>query len=164
MIESQGSNIVHKERDLGIEQAWGIAANALAMLKEKGWDASGCLVNKSGRVLVQFHMNQSRGAALSVAGRKAWQSVHTGLRTGFLSQMVESGQRPLGVLGIDPDKYCPLAGGVPIYGPDNQLVGGMGMSNLEPHQDEEIAIRAVEKAGLISEFPSISKLTPKEDP
>ncbi len=147
---------------LGHEKAWLMASYALKMLTERGWGASVCLVNKSGRTLVDLHMDQSRGLSLAMAQRKAWQSAHTGWRTGFLDQMVQSGKRPLGALGIDPHSYCPAAGGVPIYDDAERLVGGLGVSNLSPRQDEEIAVCAVEQAGFFSEWPDIGKLKPIE--
>ena len=97
-------------------------------------------------------MNETKPMTRNIAMLKARQAASTGRRTRLVRDMVAAGEWGLGLLELDKDTYCPIAGGVPVYSQDQVLLGGCGVSNLHEDEDEKVWIHAVEACNFVSDL------------
>ena len=139
---------------LTFQEAWRLAAAGLQELKRSGKAANLCLANRYGQALVQATMDAARPVTAHFALLKARQAALSGQRTRWLRDKLAAGEITLGLFQIPREEFMPWAGGVPLYGADGVLLGGMGMSNLDENEEEAFVIRLVEAAGFLSERPS----------
>lgn len=134
------------------DEAWEIAVRAREKLIRAERSACVCVVNRHGETLISFSRGPARPFTANIARLKAVQSARTGRRTRFIRDRVAAGDWGLGFAGMDPADYCGLAGGVPVYDDNGDLLGGCGVSNLHEDQDEEVSSGAVEAAGFVSDL------------
>ncbi len=103
----------------------------------RGWNVSIAVVDDGGYLL---HLERIDGAgpqSPEVATLKARSAALSRLPTKRLEEIVKD--RP-GMLGF-PDRLA-LQGGVPIMH-DGECVGGIGVSGVQSHEDEQVALAGV---------------------
>ena len=107
-----------------------------------------CLVNSSGQLLAQQNIMLPgfREFTETIARFKAKQAVHVGRRTSYIRDQVDSDILTPELMGINPQKYVPFAGGCPIYLSTGELIGGLGISGLDQVKDEEHCIHLIENS------------------
>ena len=111
------------------------AAKAEAV--KNNWLVSIAVVDEAGYII---HLERMDGAVLQspdIATRKARTAALSGRPTKALEDLTK--ERP--VMLVFPDRL-PIQGGLPIMH-ENQCVGGIGVSGVMSHQDEQIAAAGI---------------------
>ena len=130
------------------DEAEEVMAAAIKKLKGMGKRASVSIVNHARTEIAKAVMDGVRPFTARVAFMKASQAAYTGKTTSKTAKEVKDGDKALGVIGISPNDFVEWAGGAPIYDNENRLLGGIGISNLDPKEDAEVAESAVFEAGF----------------
>ncbi len=129
-------------------EAMCIMIAAITILESQFKVASISIVNRDGTEIAKIVMDGVKTATVNVALLKAKQSAWTGKATSKTRDEISAGEKTAEVLGIDPKLLVPWAGGMPIYDSESHLLGGIGVSNLAPEEDEMVAKNAICKVGL----------------
>lgn len=135
-------------RSLTSAEALVILQAAIKGLTDRGLAASISIVNHDGTEIAKAVMDDVRPFTSNVALLKAKQAAHVGKPTSETRDKVIAGETSAEILGIDPKCLIIWAGGVPIYDSDRKLLGAIGVSNLEEHNDEGIAMIAIREANF----------------
>jgi len=106
------------------------------------------IVNRDRTEIAKAVMDDVRPFTARIAFMKASQAVYMGKATSVTAKEVDAGDKVLGVIGISPNDFVKWPGGVPIYDIGGHLLGGVGVSNLKPEEDEEVVSSAVMAAGF----------------
>lgn len=138
---------------LSHKEAWDLVKIAHGLLEDGKKSANICVVTRQGQVLLHAAMDEACPATMNIALLKAQQSASVGRRTRWIRDLILAKEATKGLFDIDPEKYVPWAGGVPIYSKEGILLGAMGISNLTEDEDEKFCLLSIEKADYISEKP-----------
>ena len=129
-------------------EAEAIMAAAVHTLETQFKVAAISLVNRDGTEIYKIVMDGVRPFTAHVAKLKAKQAALTGKPTSETRDEIKAGNLTAEILGIDPKKLAPWAGGFPIFDQEGNLLGGIGVSNLDQAEDAMVAENAVCKAGF----------------
>jgi glc operon protein GlcG len=128
---------MHQKPSLNWTDASKMVSAAKAEAAKNNWLVSIAVVDEAGYVI---HLERMDGAVLpspDIATRKARSAALSRRPTKALEDMTK--ERP--VMLVFPDRL-PIQGGLPITHGD-QCVGGIGVSGVMSHQDEQIAAAGI---------------------
>ena len=126
-------------KTLTLNGAKAIATAAEAEANKNSWGVSIAIVDAGGHLL---HLQRLDGAAPGTAGAatsKARTAAIFCFETGALEGMVKEGRTAV----ISLPDMVPLQGGVPIT-VDGVVIGGVGVSGVQSHDDEQVAKAGIE--------------------
>jgi glc operon protein GlcG len=122
-------------------QAVKIALFGCAFATERNWDISICVVDDGGHILALHRMDAAAPGTAPVAAEKARSAALFRASTKLFEDFVASGKTAMLAL----PGSLPIQGGVPIRA-GQTVIGAVGVSGVQSHEDEEIALSAI--AGL----------------
>ena len=115
-----------------------ISAAAEAEAKKNNWNVCIAILDDGGHLLHLIRMDGATPANARIAVGKGETAAETRRSSGMWEERIKAGRHSmLGMPGITP-----VQGGLPIM-VDGTCVGGVGVSGVQSHEDEQIA-----KAGI----------------
>jgi len=127
---------------LTLSDARKILAAAQAEAQKHKWPVTVAVVDDAGLLLLLERMDGARAQTAEIAGLKARSAAVTH-RPGKTWEETAK-QRP-GVLNF-PDAF-PIQGGVPVTH-EGEVIGGVGVSGVQSHEDEQVALAGIAALGL----------------
>jgi glc operon protein GlcG len=110
-----------------------IAAAALAEARRNKWVVSIAILDDGGHLLHYVRMDGASPATATISVEKARTAAVTRRTSGAWQERVKTRPEMLRMPGI-----LPVQGGVPIM-VEGSCVGGVGVSGVQSHEDEQIA-------------------------
>ena len=115
------------------------AASGCAFAAQRGWNVSVCVVDGGGHILALHRMTDAGPGTAEAAIAKARSAALFQLPTKLFDDLVADGRT--GILTLPGS--LPVQGGLPVMlGGD--VVGAIAASGVQPHEDEEVAEKAME--------------------
>ena len=102
-----------------------------------------CIIDVHGNLVLQHRMNGAPLFSLEISERKAYTAALVGVRTGDLLALVQPGQSLYALPTVGAGRFCPMGGGVPLFGDDGKIFAGVGVSGGTAEQDVAIVEAAV---------------------
>jgi glc operon protein GlcG len=127
------------ETPLRLADAQALADRARQTAIDMRLDVSVVIVNREGRVILSYRMDNSSFLNLALAETKAATAAAIGAPTSLLEQAVDSGKHSL----LSVPGAAMVGGGLPIMRAD-RVVGGIGISGGSSQDDERIAKSALD--------------------
>jgi glc operon protein GlcG len=118
-----------------------IVAAAKAEAQKNNWNVAIAIVDDAGALLYLERMDKVAGVAAEVATGKARQAGITGRPSKFWEERLKD--RPA---FIAYPAGIPIHGGLPILY-QGECVGGVGVSGVQSHEDEQIAKAGIDALG-----------------
>jgi glc operon protein GlcG len=119
-----------------------IMAAAKAEAARQNWNVTIAVVDDAGRLILLERMDGARPQTSEVAALKARSAAITH-RPGKAWE--DAAKNRPGVLNF-PDAF-PIQGGLPILH-QGQVIGGVGVSGVQSHEDEQVASAGIAALGL----------------
>lgn len=119
---------------LTLEGARRIAAAAEAEARREGWNVVIAIVDDAGQLVLLHRMDDVQSGSVDVAIGKA-RAAAMFRRTSKAIEDVVAGGR---LVMLTFPNIVPVQGGVPLT-KDGRALGGIGVSGVQSHQDEQIA-------------------------
>lgn len=110
---------------------------ALAFARQQGWDVTVAIVDAAGDLIVLARMDNASPLSVETAIGKARTAALIGVPTKMVEAMVND--RP----ALLSTNRLSVTGGVPVLF-EGQRLGGVGVSGVQSHQDEEVAQASVD--------------------
>lgn len=110
---------------------------ALAFARLQGWDVTVAIVDAAGDLILLARMDNASPLSVETAIGKARTAALIGVPTKVVEAMVSD--RPA-LLSMNRSS---ITGGVPVLF-EGQRLGGVGVSGVQSHQDEEVAQASVD--------------------
>lgn len=126
---------------LTLEDCRSIAAAAEAEARKNDWQVAIAILDDGGHLLHFHRMDGATPANAEVAVGKGRTAAVTRRASGAWEERIKSGR--LSTLGMP---VLPVQGGVPIM-VDGTCVGGVGVSGVQSHEDEQIALAGAAALG-----------------
>jgi glc operon protein GlcG len=127
---------------LQLSDAQKILAAAKVEAEKQKWNVTVAVVDEAGRLILLERMDGARGQTAELATKKAKSAAVTH-RSGKVWEDAAK-VRP-GVLNF-PDAF-PIQGGLPILH-QGELIGAVGVSGVQSHEDEQVAAAGIAALGL----------------
>ncbi len=105
----------------------------------KEWAISICVVDDGGHVLALHRMDGAAPGTAHAAAEKARSAAMFCVSTKLFQDLVADGQTAILAL----PGALPIQGGIPINSGE-VVVGAVGVSGVQSHEDEEVALKAIE--------------------
>ncbi len=121
-----------------------IAAAALAEARRNRWMVSIAILDDGGHLLHFGRMDGASPASAAISVEKARTAAMTRRTSGMWEERIKQGRMAM----LKMPGILPVQGGVPIIVQGN-CVGGVGVSGVQSHEDEQIAQAGID--GLLSE-------------
>lgn len=150
MAEGQST----RARRLGLAEAEAIAARALELRLERGYDPLTVAVLDAGGHVVLLHREDGSGIMRpQIASGKAWGALGMGLPSREIARRSQKQPEFFAALAaLAPGGLLPAPGGVLVRDPETQdVIGAVGVSGDTSDRDEECAVAGVEAAGLTAD-------------
>lgn len=150
MAEGQST----RSRRLGLAEAEAIAAHALELRHERGYEPLTVAVLDAGGHVVLLHREDGSGIVRpQIASGKAWGALGMGLPSRELAR--RSQQQPqffAALAALAPGGLVPVPGGVLVRDPESRdVIGAVGISGDTSDRDEECAVAGIEAVGLTAD-------------
>lgn len=126
---------------LTLEDARAIAAAAEAEALRNGWNVVIAVCDHGGHLIWLQRLDDAPLMGITVAAEKARASVHARRPSKALEDMVNNGR----YAALDLPVQC-MAGGEMIV-VDGELLGAVGVSGVQPFEDEQIARAGITAIG-----------------
>jgi glc operon protein GlcG len=127
---------------LTLEDCRKISAAAEAEAKKNNWNVCIAILDDGGHLLHLIRMDGATPANARIAVEKGRTAAESRRSTGMWEERIKGGRMAmLGMPGITP-----VQGGVPIV-VDGTCVGGVGVSGVQSHEDEQIAKAGIDALG-----------------
>jgi uncharacterized protein GlcG (DUF336 family) len=123
---------------LTLEDCKRIAAASEAEARKNNWNVCVAIVDDGGHLLHLFRMDGATPANSRIAIEKGRTSAETRRSTAMWEERIKSGRTAM----LKMPGVTPIQGGLPIV-IDGECIGGVGVSGVQSHEDEQIA-----KAGI----------------
>ena len=127
---------------LTLADAHKMLAGAKAEADKQKWPVTIAVVDDAGLLLLLERMDGARAQTAELASLKARSAAITHRPGKTWEETVK--QRP-GMLNF-PDAF-PVQGGVPIF-QQGEVLGGIGVSGVQSHEDEQVAFAGIAALGL----------------
>ena len=127
---------------LTLEDCRKIAAAAEAEAKRNNWNVAIAILDDGGHLLHFIRMDGATPANARIAVEKGRTAAESRRSTGMWEERVKQGRLSM----LRMPGVTPVQGGLPIV-VDGSCVGGVGVSGVQSHEDEQIAgagIRALD--------------------
>ena len=118
-----------------------IIANAMTFANNAKVDIAISVVDKGGHLLGFMRTDNCSFAAIEVSKRKAATACAFGMPTDAIGELVQANPFMKEAFGSFKDVFY-FGGGLPIA-LDNKIIGGVGVSGVNPMQDKEIAGKSI---------------------
>lgn len=137
---------------LGLAAAQTIAAEAIALGRDSGFQPLTVAVLDSGGHVVLLHREDGSGILRpQIASGKAWGALGMGLGSRELGRRAR--ERPeffAALSALAPGGLVPVPGGVLVRDPGSRdVLGAVGISGDTSDNDEQCAVHGIERAGLL---------------
>ncbi len=128
------------------ETAKDLVDRTVSFATDNGWTVAAVVVDPSGHVIAAGRMDGVPAPVFDYANDKAYTAGTLGKSTrAFFERMSSSPDLSMGM--INRDRLCAWDGGLPIV-EDGQLIGGLGVSGAQGHEDIACAEAALVALGL----------------
>ena len=114
-----------------------IAAGCVAEAIKNKWAVSIAILDDGGNLLYLERMDGANPLSAEIAQRKGRTSAMTGRPSMMWEQRIKEGRLAMLAMPV-----LPVQGGMPIP-VDGQNVGGVGVSGVQSHEDEQIAAAGI---------------------
>ena len=121
-------------QELTLEDCEQVAAAALAEARQNKWIVSIAIVDDGGHLLHFVRMDGASPASAAIGVEKARTSAMTRRTSGMWEERIRQGRTAM----LKMPGILPVQGGVPIIA-EGSCVGGVGVSGVQSHEDEQIA-------------------------
>ena len=115
-----------------------IASAAMAEAQRNKWIVAVAILDDGGHLLHFVRMDGATPASAGIAVEKARTAAISRRPSGVWQERIKSRPEMLRMPGI-----LPVQGGVPIV-VDGACVGGVGVSGVQSHEDEQIALAGID--------------------
>ena len=138
---------------LTLDQALAILSAARAAAKARSAKPLAyAVVDAGGHVLAQQREAAAGPLRNEIAANKAWGCIALRISSGRLARTIEGhGNWWVGLSGAAEGRLIPSPGGVFIRSVEGAILGAIGISGEASKIDEEIAVEAIEAAGLVAD-------------
>lgn len=138
---------------LTLDQALEILAAARAGARARGAKPLAyAVVDAGGHLLASQREAEAGHLRCAIAENKAWGCLALMISSGRLARHIENHANWwVGLSGTAGGRLVPSPGGVFIRAPDGEILGAFGISGEASALDEEIAVEAIETAGLVAD-------------
>jgi len=138
---------------LVLDQALAILAAARKAAQARGAKPLAyAVVDAGGHVLAQHREAAAGPLRNAIAANKAWGCIALRISSGRLARTIEGHANWwVGLSGAAEGRLIPSPGGVFIRAQDGTILGALGISGEASKIDEEIAVEAIEAAGLVAD-------------
>lgn len=127
---------------LTLEDCKKISAAAEAEAKKNNWNVCIAVLDDGGHLLHLVRMDGATPANSRIAIEKGRTAAESRRSSAMWEERIKAGRTAmLGMPGITP-----VQGGLPIV-VDGQCVGGVGVSGVQSHEDEQIAKAGIDTLG-----------------
>jgi glc operon protein GlcG len=123
---------------LTLEDCRKVAAAAEAEAKRNNWNVAVAILDDGGHLLHFIRMDGATPANARIAVAKGRTAAESRRSTGMWEERIKQGRMSmLGMPGVTP-----VQGGLPIV-VDGVCIGGVGVSGVQSHEDEQIAAAGI---------------------
>jgi len=128
---------IRQEKNISLTLAIDAARGAVQFCREKGWDVSVAVVDRSGQIIVQLRADGAAPHTIDASRRKAFTSASARSNT---SAILENVQKNPGAANLPMiDGFLVLGGGMPIR-VGNEVIGAIGVGGAPGgHLDDQCA-------------------------
>jgi uncharacterized protein GlcG (DUF336 family) len=119
-----------------------IAAACEAEARKNNWQVTVAILDDGGILLHLFRMDGANALTSEIATGKGRTAALTGRPSRTWEERIKEGR--LGMLGMP---VLPVQGGMPIIA-EGVRIGGVGVSGVQSHEDEQIAAAGIAALGL----------------
>ena len=119
---------------LTLEDCLKIAAAAEAEARKNSWNVAIAILDDGGHLLHFARMDGATPANATIAVEKGRTAATSRRSSGKWEEIIKGGRTAM----LKMPGILPVQGGVPIVA-DGTCVGGVGVSGVQSHQDEQIA-------------------------
>jgi uncharacterized protein GlcG (DUF336 family) len=123
-----------KRAELTLEDCLKLSAAAEAEARKNNWNVVIAILDDGGHLLHFIRMDGATPANAGIALEKGRTAAFSRRSSGKWQEMVKAGRPEM----MKMPGILPVQGGVPIV-VDGTCVGGVGVSGVQSHQDEQIA-------------------------
>jgi uncharacterized protein GlcG (DUF336 family) len=123
-----------------LEMAKKLVSAGQAYAKTKQWPMAIAIVDTGGNIVLLERMDNTQLASIDVAIGKAKTANNFRRPTKVMEEAIAAGGAALRMLAV-PGIF-PVEGGEPIYF-DGKVIGGIGVSGMQPGQDGEVVRAAI---------------------
>ena len=123
---------------LTLEDCRKIAAAAEAEAKRNNWNVAIAILDDGGHLLHFIRMDGATPANARIAVEKGRTAAESRRSTGMWEERVKQGRLSM----LRMPGVTPVQGGLPIV-VDGACVGGVGVSGVQSHEDEQIAAAGI---------------------
>jgi len=120
--------------ELTLEDCLKLSAAAEAEARKNGWNVALAILDDGGHLLHFMRMDGATPANAAIAVEKGRTAAMSRRSSGKWQEIVKSGRPEM----MKMPGILPVQGGMPII-VDGACVGGVGVSGVQSHQDEQIA-------------------------
>ena len=120
--------------ELTLEDCLKLSAAAEAEARKNGWNVALAILDDGGHLLHFMRMDGATPANAAIAVEKGRTAAMSRRSSGKWQEIVKSGRPEM----MKMPGILPVQGGMPVI-VDGTCVGGVGVSGVQSHQDEQIA-------------------------
>jgi len=121
-------------QELTLDDCEKVAAAALAEARQNKWIVSIAILDDGGHLLHFVRMDGASPASAAISVEKARTAAMTRRTSGMWEERIKQGRTAM----LKMPGILPVQGGVPIIA-EGSCVGGVGVSGVQSHEDEQIA-------------------------
>ena len=121
-------------QELTLDDCEKVAAAALAEARQNKWIVSIAILDDGGHLLHFVRMDGASPASAAICVEKARTAAMTRRTSGMWEERIKQGRTAM----LKMPGILPVQGGVPIIA-EGSCVGGVGVSGVQSHEDEQIA-------------------------
>jgi uncharacterized protein GlcG (DUF336 family) len=122
---------------LSLESAKRVMAAAEAEAKANGWPMAIAIVDAAGHLILFQKLDQTNLGAVAIAPRKAQTAAMFRRATKVFEDVVTSAPGGIRLLSLGPELVA-VEGGLPLV-EGGAVVGAIGVSGMQSHQDGQVA-------------------------
>jgi uncharacterized protein GlcG (DUF336 family) len=127
---------------LTLEDCKRMSSAAEAHARKNNWNVCVAILDDGGHLLHLFRMDGATPANARIAVEKGRTAAETRRSTAMWEERVKAGRTVM----LKMPGVTPVQGGLPIV-VDGECVGGVGVSGVQSHEDEQIAKAAIDALG-----------------
>lgn len=127
---------------LTLEDCKKISSAAEAEAKKNNWNVSIAILDDGGHLLHLIRMDGATPANARIATEKGRTAAETRRSTAMWEERIKAGRTAM----LRMPGVTPVQGGLPIV-VDGVCVGGVGVSGVQSHEDEQIAKAGIDALG-----------------
>jgi uncharacterized protein GlcG (DUF336 family) len=142
--------IVHPDMSLALAEQ--LLRGVREAATGEGMSVAAAVVDRGGQVVAVARMDGTPGCGVPLAIDKAFSAAAMAAATDAWAQSTTPGNADWGMSTALGGRMVVYPGGLPLFH-DGELVGGLGVSGAEGHQDKSYAVASVRAAHLAESAP-----------